>query len=542
MGTRLLFLLFLIFCLIPKIHSNELVAEDDEDELTITDNELLDEDQEEEEESEPVVEPEYEVPTSVNGALLFDNFQSMDEFNAKWTHSSSGDFPGRFLVGKGGNNPQLSGENGLYVPQEAARYAIFGALERPFDFSKDETFVVQYEVRMHEALQCGGAYLKLAAQQDTFEPSDVTNETPYVFMFGPDKCGSTNKVHFIWKFQNPVTGELVEHHLKKAPQTSGTSDRKSHLYTLVVRKNNSYQIFIDKEVKSEGNLLEDFEPPLVPAQEIDDPEDLKPSDWVDEAKISDPEATQPEDWDEDAPRMIEDPDETKPSGWLDDEPLEIPAPGAERPEDWDDEDDGEWEAPIVNNPACSVGCGEWKPSMIENPEYKGKWYPPMIDNPAYVGEWAARQIPNPAYFEESNPYENLQSISGVVIDIWTMQRGIEYDNVFVGTSEDLAYALTDHYDIRRSFQDTQMKSSEASTFNMSPEWQETVLGYIRDNLIAVLVTFVILFITVMYFCCCVADEFEEIVEEVEVEDEDAVEDEQAGAEPKKEAEEPKKED
>ena len=36
------------------------------------------------------------------------------------------------------------------------------------------------------------------------------------------------------------------------------------------------------------------------------------------------------------------------------------------------------------NPACeAVGCGEWSPPMIQNPNYKGKWKAPMIDNPDY---------------------------------------------------------------------------------------------------------------------------------------------------------------
>ena len=42
--------------------------------------------------------------------------------------------------------------------------------------------------------------------------------------------------------------------------------------------------------------------------EIDDPDDKKPIDWVEEAKIPDPAATKPEDWDEDAPLEIPDED------------------------------------------------------------------------------------------------------------------------------------------------------------------------------------------------------------------------------------------
>ena len=55
--------------------------------------------------------------------------------------------------------------------------------------------------------------------------------------------------------------------------------------------NNTYNVLLNGESDKTGSLLEDFEPAVNPPREIDDPEDKKPSDWVDERKISDPEAT-----------------------------------------------------------------------------------------------------------------------------------------------------------------------------------------------------------------------------------------------------------
>lgn len=83
----------------------------------------------------------------------------------------------------------------------------------------------------------------------------------------------------------------------------------------------------NRESHNLGSLLEDFTPSVNPPAEIDDPEDTKPEDWVDEQKIADPEATKPEDWDEDAPYEIADEDAVKPEGWLDDEPEFVPDPG-----------------------------------------------------------------------------------------------------------------------------------------------------------------------------------------------------------------------
>lgn len=53
-----------------------------------------------------------------------------------------------------------------------------------------------------------------------------------------------------------------------------------HVYTLHVKTNNSFDVYIDAEMVSSGSLLEDMRPPLVPPQEIDDPEDEQPEEWV----------------------------------------------------------------------------------------------------------------------------------------------------------------------------------------------------------------------------------------------------------------------
>jgi hypothetical protein len=50
---------------------------------------------------------------------------------------------------------------------------------------------------------------------------------------------------------------------------------------------NTYEVLVNDESVKSGSLLEDFDPPVNPAKDIFDPEDLKPADWVDEAKIVD---------------------------------------------------------------------------------------------------------------------------------------------------------------------------------------------------------------------------------------------------------------
>jgi len=321
-------------------------------------------------------------------------------------------------------------DQGLYVDAPARHYGAAAALAAPFDPS--EGLTLQYEATLEDGLECGGAYLKFTTASDDFSPEKLDGDTPYVVMFGPDKCGNTNKIHVIIRHASPLDGSIEEKHLIDPP--SLTVDSVPHVYTLSVKKDNTYEVLVDDEVKKSGSLFEDFEPSFNPPEEIDDDADEKPADWVDEAQIPDPAQSKPEDWDEDAPAMIPDPDAAKPIGWLDDEPLEVPDPDATVPEDWDEEEDGDWEAPIVPNPKCEgedAGCGEWTPPKISNPDYKGKWYPPMIDNPEYKGVWKPRKIPNPKYFNDETPLKSIGQIGGVGLEIWTMTSGLVVDNVLV---------------------------------------------------------------------------------------------------------------
>jgi calnexin len=329
-------------------------------------------------------------------------------------------------------------ETALKVPAKARHYGVAASLPTPVDPSS-QPLVLQYDVKLAEGITCGGAYLKFLTADPTFKPAALKDDTPYTVMFGPDKCGSTNKVHLILRHKSPKTGKIEEKHLKFPPSIK--DDTKTHIYTAVLYpSNSSYAVLIDGEEKKAGSLFEDFEPPFVPSDSMPDPDDTKPEDWVEEAKIADPTASKPDDWDDNAPMTIPDEDAVKPEGWLDDEPAELDDPDAEAPEEWDEEEDGEWEAPRVPNPACKTapGCGEWVRPQKPNPAFKGIWSAPLIDNPEYKGEWAPREIPNPDYYDDKEPLSHVGKVGAVAIEIWTMDEGYFFDNIVVTNSVDEA--------------------------------------------------------------------------------------------------------
>jgi len=210
----------------------------------------------------------------------------------------------------------------------------------------------------------------------------------------PDICGGTRKTHVIFSYN----GKNLEMKKTVAP----LADQKSHLYTLVVHSDASYEVFIDEVSKAKGSLEEGWS--FLEAKEIKDPAVSKPADWVDSKKIPDP-------------------SEVKPEGF-DDIPAKIPDPDATKPTDWDDEDDGEWEPPSIDNPAYK---GPWKPTMIENPAYKGEWVHPMIANPAYK--------------EDPALAVRCTDCAMVGFELWQVKSGTIFDDIIVTDSLEEAKAF-----------------------------------------------------------------------------------------------------
>jgi calnexin len=245
-------------------------------------------------------------PSSDSYKLFFsETFDAADPFESgKWIKSSDDKYLDQPILIKPSSTAPTGFEtdNGLFLAQEMKHYGFSSTFPSVLN-NKDKDLVIQYEVKFEEGLSCGGAYVKLPRSTTDLDLSLMNSETPYAVMFGPDRCGGHNKVHFIIQHYNPVTGEWSEKHLKDAPAMISEKD-ETHLYTLVIRHDNSFEILIDKESVTKGNLLTHMQPEINPPKEINDPNDVKPIDWVDDAEIDDPNAKKPDDWDEDAPRYL----------------------------------------------------------------------------------------------------------------------------------------------------------------------------------------------------------------------------------------------
>nr|AFQ98394.1 calreticulin [Rhipicephalus microplus] len=315
-----------------------------------------------------------------------EEFNDGDAWKDRWVESTKGDNLGKFVLSAGKFYGGAEKSKGLQTSEDARFYGISAKFE-PFS-NEDKTLVIQFTVKHEQNIDCGGGYVKLF--DCSLDQTQMHGESPYLIMFGPDICGpGTKKVHAIFNYKGK------NHLINKEVRCK--DDVFSHLYTLIVKPDNTYQIKIDNEVVEKGELEKDWS--FLPPKKIKDPDAKKPEDWDDRAKIDDPDDKKPEDWDK--PEYIPDPDATK-------------------PEDWDDDMDGEWEPPQINNPECK---GEWKPKQIDNPAYKGAWVHPEIDNPEYT--------PDPKLYR-------YKEICKIGFDLWQVKSGTIFDNILITDDEEYA--------------------------------------------------------------------------------------------------------
>jgi len=326
--------------------------------------------------------------TGINADVIFHETFSDDSWEERWIHTEhSGKEYGKFKLsaGKLHHDPE---NKGIQTSQDARFYAVSAKFEPVTN--KDKPLVLQFTVKHEQNIDCGGGYVKVF--DCSLDQKNLHGDTPYLFMFGPDICGpGTKKVHAIisYKGKNVLLNKDIR----------CKDDVFTHLYTFIIKPDNTYEVLIDNEKVESGELEADWE--LLAPKKVKDPNAKKPEDWDDRPQIDDVDDKKPEDWEK---------------------PEHIPDESAKKPDDWDDEMDGEWERPV-----------------IDNPEYKGEWRPKQIDNPAYKGVWVHPEIDNPEYEADSSLYLK-EEICGIGFDLWQVKSGTIFDNVLI--TDDIEHAKT----------------------------------------------------------------------------------------------------
>jgi len=194
---------------------------------------------------------------------------------------------------------------GIQTKEDSKFYGLSANFDTFSNAGKD--LIIQYQAKYEKDVECGGGYVKIGPKLD--DPKTFGDPTVYNIMFGPDKCGYNKRTHLIFNYK----GKNV---LKKSDLSyKQDGDGTSHLYTLVVKPDNTVRVEVDQEKLYEGSIKEDWE--VLKPQTINDWDDEEDGEW-------------------EAP-MKDNPDYK-----------------------------GDWKAKRISNPEYK---GVWEAKKIDNPEY-----------------------------------------------------------------------------------------------------------------------------------------------------------------------------
>ncbi|XP_032992735.1 calreticulin-3 [Lacerta agilis] len=326
------------------------------------------------------------------GTIYFqEQFLDGAKWKERWVLSQHKSNYGKFRVTAGSFYGDRETDKGLQTTENVRFYAISSRF-KPFS-NRGKPLVIQYTVKHEQKIDCGGGYVKIFPSD--LDQKNMSGESLYYVMFGPDICGSDiKKVHVILNHKNKL------YPIKR--QIRCKVDGFTHLYTLVLRPDRTYEVKIDNKRVASGDLEDDWD--FLPPRKINDPTVRKPDNWDDVAEIDDPEDAKPEDWD--VPEYIVD-------------------NSAEKPKDWD-----------------AVAQGPWEPPQLKNPLYRGEWQPRKIPNPRFKGIWPHPQIANPEYLPDTtiSIYENISVIG---LDLWQVRSGTIFDNFLITDDEGYAEEFGD---------------------------------------------------------------------------------------------------
>ncbi|XP_078525234.1 calreticulin-3 isoform X2 [Lissotriton helveticus] len=281
------------------------------------------------------------IHTAMPTVYFKEQFLDEDLWKSRWVKSKFKNGYGKFKLTSGKFYGNAQKDKGIQTRGDGKYYAMSSRFT-PFR-NEGNTLVIQFSIKHERTVDCGGGYVKLFPSD--LDQEQMSGQSKYYIMFGPDICGFERKlVHVIFYYK----GKYYE--LKKEIRCK--DDPFTHLYTLIVRPNQTYEVKIDNEKVRSGNLETDFE--FLGPKKIKDPAVKKPDDWDDRPTIDDPADIKPEDWDQ--PEFIID-TSVKP------------------PFNWDVQVDGEWEPIKLRNPKYKVRAGSIFDNFLitNNEEYADKF-------------------------------------------------------------------------------------------------------------------------------------------------------------------------
>ncbi|XP_020825094.1 calreticulin-3 isoform X2 [Phascolarctos cinereus] len=324
------------------------------------------------------------VPVALATVYFQEEFLDGESWRNRWIPSTNDSNFGHFRLSSGKFYGDIQKDKGLQTTENAKFYAISSRF-KPFS-NKGKTLVIQYTVKHEQKMDCGGGYVKIFPSD--LDQKNLNGKSQYYIMFGPDICGfDIKKVHVILFYKS-------QYHSNKKPIRCKV-DGFTHLYTLTLRPDLTYEVQIDTDIIESGNIEEDWN--LEELRKMEKSALKMPKNWDKLSQNDKPSDVPSQDWDK---------------HFLD--------ASANKPSDWNSELDG-----------------EWQPSLIQKPKYKDGLKSENVDNSDYKDVWLHQKIENPGYLQdfELSEYENIGVIG---LELWQVRSGTIFDNFLITDDENYA--------------------------------------------------------------------------------------------------------
>ncbi|XP_020023348.2 calreticulin-3 [Castor canadensis] len=313
------------------------------------------------------------LPVALATVYFQEEFLDGERWRNRWVQSTNDSQFGYFRLSSGKFYGHKEKDKGLQTTQNSRFYAI-SARFKPFT-NKGKTLVIQYTVKHQQKMDCGGGYIKILPAD--LDQKNLNGKSQYYIMFGPDICGfDIKKVHVILHFKN-------QYHSNKKPIRCKV-DGFTHLYTLILRPDLSYEVKIDGQSIESGSIEYDWnvtslntaEKLSAEAQGWDQAKDAKAQDWE--------------------------------KHFLD--------ASANKPSDWNGELDGDWQAPLLQKPPYQDGL---KPEGIS----KDVWLHQKVKGTSYLTQYDLSEF---------------EDIGAIGLELWQVRSGTIFDNFLITDDEEYA--------------------------------------------------------------------------------------------------------
>uniref|UniRef100_A0A8C5L5B7 Calreticulin 3 n=1 Tax=Jaculus jaculus TaxID=51337 RepID=A0A8C5L5B7_JACJA len=240
-----------------------------------------------------------------------EEFLDGERWRNRWVQSTNDSKFGHFRLSSGKFYGHKEKDKGLQTTQNSRFYAI-SARFKPFS-NKGKTLVIQYTVKHEQKMDCGGGYIKLF-------PADLDQKT------------MNGKSQYYIMFVDGFT----------------------HLYTLILRPDLTYEVKVDGQSVESGSIDYDWNLTSLKMEKSS----VEPDDWNQAKDVK------AQDWEK---------------HFLD--------ASASKPSDWNSELDGDWQAPMLQKPPYQDGL---KAEGID----KDVWLHQKMKNTNYLTQYDLSEFEN----------------------------------------------------------------------------------------------------------------------------------------------------